>query len=213
MARGGNGGDAELKMIFLKITGLKEGEKIRMKQTVSVGDKKYEELPETINKVSGTLQAVKVREHEYKGDKIKELQVWLKDSLEGEIYPISVGINSIGRGLMNTLLSLEEPYGNLEIRVYNKKDNGRAAIYIEHNGVKAGWKYSPDDTKRFITENTVTRKGKTVIEKDYFRLDEFLLGELNKKFKTQPTAAPVATSMGQPVTQPALNGADDDLPF
>lgn len=209
MARGNSGGDANLKMIFIKITGLKEGEKVHMKQTESIGDKQYRELPETINRVSGTLQGVKIREHMYKGDSIKELQVMLKDTIEGEMYSVSVGINSLGRGLINTLLSLQEPYGNLEIRVYNKKDTGRAAIYIEHNGEKAGWKYSPEDQKQYITENTVSKKGKMVIEKDYFRLDEFFLNELKTKFKIAQTTA---TQPG-PVTADMTGVTTDDLPF
>lgn len=218
MSRGSSSADANLKLFFMKISGLKEGEKIHIKQTEAKGDKEYVELEETINKVSGHLHKVEVREYKYKDEDKQELRVWLKDTLEGEMYCVSVGLNSIGRNIINTLLGLEQPYGELEIRVYNKKDNDMPSVYMEHNGVKTGWKYGPDEIKKYIVENKVTKKGVAKIERDYFKLDEFLLKELNEKVISHFNKTPAKFAEQPAPTKvlaeaPSAAAGDDDLPF
>jgi hypothetical protein len=178
--RGNGGGESDLKLIFMNITGLKEGENIRMTQTESV-DGKYVELTDTVTTVSGELTNVKIREHKWKDETITEVQLWLKYEKAKELCAVSVGMNSIGRNLINVLLNLVPLNGNLELRVYNKKKDGRPALYIEHNGAKTSWKYSPDEMKKYVVENTVSKGGKTKIERDYFKLNEFLLTELKER--------------------------------
>lgn len=209
--RGNGGGESDLKLIFMNITGLKEGENIHMKQTESV-DGKYVDLPDHVTTVSGELTNVKIREHKWKEDTITEVQVWLKDEKAKELCAVTVGMNSIGRNLINVLLNLSPPYGNLELRVYNKKKDGRPALYIEHNGAKTSWKYTPDEMKKYVVENTVRKNGKATIERDYFELNQFLLNELRDKVIPAFNKIPEQFA-GNSATSPASNEPDDDLPF
>lgn len=209
MARGNERGESDLKLIFMNITGLKEGENIHMTQTESV-DGKYVELEEKVTNVSGELTNVKIKEHTWKGDKIQEVQIWLKDESVKELCAVTVGMNSIGRNLINVLLSLEPPYGKLDLRVYNKKKDGRAALYIEHNGVKTSWKYTPDDMKKHVVENHITKNGKPTIERDYYNLNQFLLKELQENVISKFNKMPAAFADNK---QPAMAEVGDDLPF
>ena len=215
MARGANSGEGSLKLFFMKIAGLKKGEKAHIKQSEARGDKQYIELEETINKVSGQLHKVETRTYQFEGEDIQEVKIWLRDALEGEMYALSVGMNSIGRSIVNTMLALEAPYGELEIRVYNKKDNDMPAVYMEHKGVKAGWKYAPDQLKPYITENQTKKKGQPVVEKDYNEIDKFLLKELREnvipKLDKTPAKFAEKAETKEPVT--AGDGNTDDLPF
>lgn len=217
MARGAGGGDANLKLFFMKITGLTVGEKAVITQKEAIGDKKTIDLDEKLNFVKGNLHKVEIRDYEYKGEAVQELKVWLRDTLAGELYAVSCGINSIGRSIINTLLNLERPYGELEIRVYNKKDSGYAAVYLEHNGVKAGWKYSPEEQKPYVKKTVVSKKGKDVTETDTFLLDKFLIDELKANVIPHFTKVPAQFSgkEAEHSPEPALSstGADDDLPF
>lgn len=220
MARGQGSGDANLKLFFMKITGLKKGEKAVIEQSEARGEKQIVKLDEKLSFVKGKLEKVEIREYTYEGEQVKDLRVWLKDSLDGEMYIVSCGLNSIGRSILNTLLNLEKPYGELEIRVYNKKDTGYAAAYIEHNGVKAGWKYTIDQMKPFIKENSISRKGQVVVERDYFALDTKLIDELKAEVMPSLNKVPAHFS-GVEAKAPAQEsdlapvGADEDsgLPF
>lgn len=218
--RGNESGETNLKLFFMKIRGLKKGETAYIEQVEALGDKKTMKLDETISKVSGTLKKVDIHEYEFEGKKIQEVKLLLTDPLAGEAYLLGVGLNSIGRGIINTLLGLQQPYGNLEVRIYNRKDNNLPAVYIEHNGVKASWKYTPDDVKQkdLIQEYQVPEDGKMVTRKDYFKLHAFLLDELKQNVMpklnaAQPSPTPTQSmSMATPAVAASAE-ADDDLPF
>jgi hypothetical protein len=212
MARGNGTGESDLKLIFMNITGLKEGENIRMTQTESV-DSKYVDLTETVTNVSGELVNVKIKSHQWKDKTIEEVQVWLKDEKAGELCAVSVGMNSIGRNLINVLLGLQAPYGNLELRVYNKKKDGRPALYMEHNAVRVGWKYTPEEMKKYVVENTVRKDGKTTIERDYFDLNKFLLKELTENVLPKFNKMPAQFADKQEAPPATVPAGDDDLPF
>jgi hypothetical protein len=238
MARGNSGDNSNLKLFFMKITGLKEGEKVHIKQTEATGDKTYTELDETIGFIAGKLHKVETRDYEWKGDQITELKIWLKDTLageNGEMYAVSVGINSIGRSIINSLLSLDlqEPYNNLSISVWNKKDTGFASVQVKYNDERANWKYQPGELTEYIDEEPKKdKKGKVIgTRKVYHRLDEFLLNELKEKVLPKFNKTPSEFAGKEPNAQneagarsngKKLNATDvldpetdgsDDLPF
>lgn len=205
----------------MKITGLKEGEKITIEQTQAVEKGKHIKLDETVQDVAGQLHKVEVREYEPRaGEKAKELKIWLKDAQAGEMYAVSCNLNSIGRSIINTILALQEPYGTLMIKVYNKRDTGFPAAYIEHNGEKSGWKYHPKDLTHLIDESPVKKNGVTKIEKDYFRQNEFLINELLANVASKLSRVPaqfqdaITTDIGADNLPPEDNtDGTDDLPF
>jgi hypothetical protein len=215
MARGVGAADADLQLFFMKIAGLKEGEKVHITQAKPTEEKgKYEKLPPVQN-VSGDLSQVKVREYEYQGEKKKELQLWLKDAEAKELCILACNMNSIGRSIVNTLLNLDGPKGGkLDVSVWNKKSDGRAAVFIKYDGEKVGWKYTIDEQNKYIITNELMKKGKKVIEKDYYNLDEFFIAELQKMYgnaapRVAPTFGPPTTTVPEDI---ANNTIGDDLP-
>lgn len=213
MARGSSADDSNLKLFFGKITGLKEGEKVHIKLAEAIGDKKTRELDELCTKLSGKLTNVQIKEREWKGENIVNLTFTLKDVLGGEMYMVSVGINHLGRSIINTILGLKKPYGEFEIRVWNGKD-GFPRATILHNDEKTGWKYTIEELKKYVVENTVKKKGVTVVERDYFELDKFLLDDLRTNVIVNFDKTPSKFADKQPVEVPAGDdGATDDLPF
>jgi hypothetical protein len=219
MARGSNGVDG-LELFFMKVKGLKHGEKVHIEQTKPLGDKQYVTLEETIDRIGGSFHELKFRTYTHQGDNITEVQIWLKDpkaGAKGEMYAISLNMNSVARSILNALLSIDGPIGNLELRFYNKKDNGYANVYIEHNGAKIGWKYKQDEVSHLIVSNTVSKKGQTVVEKDYFKLDEYFIKEATdvivpKGRQSAPRATAEASNAPQ-VEEPYNEASSDDLPF
>jgi hypothetical protein len=209
MARGGSKSDSGLKMFFMKVENVKHGEKIQISQTEVRGEKDYVKLDETVNQVSGKFHSAKIREWEYKGDVNYEVRVMLRDSLEGEMYTFICNLsNPIGRSIVNTLLALEKPIGDLLFRVYNDKVTGHSKLYVEHNGAKAGWKYAPADLKQYVSESAVKEKGKTVIRKDYYEHDQFLMKEFLAHVGTS-----VPDGMRGDLPGGSTDGPTDDLPF
>ena len=175
--RGAGRGDSNLKLFFGAIRGLKAGEQAHITQKEALEDKKFNDL-ENIKEVSGLLTKIEFKEREWQGDTIKELKLWLRDDESQELFILSVGFNSIGRSIMNTLCNLTAPIGELYVGVYNKKGSDYASVMVKHNGEKAGWKYSIEEQSKHVVSNEITRKGKLVIEKDYYKLDELLVTEI-----------------------------------
>jgi hypothetical protein len=207
MARGNSNSTDGLKLFFMNIRGLKAGETVRIEQQESK-DGKYVKLEETVNEVSGKFVEARIRKYEIKGEEAHELKITLKDVLNGEMYVIGCGINSIGRSIMNSLLGLEKPE-ELSIGVYMNK-NGYPAVSVKNNSERADWKYDLAFQNTLIVENTVREKGKTVVRKDYYELDKFLMEEITKKFKVAEKP-----EKKQQYDEPTPNGPsdDDDLPF
>lgn len=224
MARGNGSDNANLKLIFMNLRGLKKSEKPHFTQTEGLGEGKYKELDETVTKVSGTLKKVELKEKVINGENSQEVKLWLSDALAGEMCVVGFNLTTVGRGIINTLLGITPPFGELSLSLYNKKDNGMAAVYIEHNGNKAGWKYAPDELKGYIKENVVSKQGVDTIVRDYFKLDQFLLKELMQKVApklSMSVVAPTTFTGGSDNATITLavageldnNSINDDLPF
>lgn len=198
MARGNDSQFDNLKLFFLKVKGLKAGETIHMIQEQSNGKGVKPTLlvkengdPDTIRNISGVLEGVFIRENEYQGDTIRELKVVLADEAAQERYIVGVGMNSISRDIMNRLISGNLKGKVIEISVY-MNDKGYPAVSVKANGERVDWKYSIDDLKPLVVENTVVKKGKQSVERDHYAVEQKLIDELLVMYpqKTAPTAAP-----------------------
>jgi hypothetical protein len=220
--RGSSNGSDGLDLFYMNVKGLKKGEKVYIEQTKPLGDKKYIKLDEKITNVGGKLTDIRFKDKEFEGDAYIETSLWLKDLTageKGEMYVLSFNNNSIGRSILNALLSIEGKINNLTLRFYNKKDTGYANVYIEHDGVKVGWKYNMDDVRPFIEESTVKKNGKTSIIKDYSALDNKLFAEIKAevlpKLGKSPTTqtAPAATKNHSEIEDAQVVEESDDLPF
>jgi hypothetical protein len=221
MGRGKDSQESNLKQFYMKITGLKEGDSIRIEQTEVRSKDDLIKLDETTQAVWGELTDIKIRDFEpRKGEKAKELKIYLRDKEEGEQYIVSCGLNSIGRSVINSLLSLQDPNGNLNIFVFNKRSNSLPGVSVTFNGEKVGWKYSVDQLKPYITENVYKKRGQSVVEKEYHELDTFLLAELTNsitpklnKYKSDVQKAQKDDKKGAVKATSADQTEEDDLPF
>jgi hypothetical protein len=224
-------------LFFLSIRGLKQGETVHITQVQTTETKGvYKELP-NINQVSGVLVRTETKTREYKdGSQSEEVRLWLRDPNEKETYILSVGLNMIGRSIINLLAGVEGKIGDVMIRVYNNKDTGRQAVYMEVDGTKSQWKYNYNEEtvledktvpplSTMVTpikkKKKVDGKMKEVVENDYFELNEFMLKVFREEvaYKVDKAAAYVPSSV-PPTTAVAINdGAEpndesgDDLPF
>lgn len=211
----GNANREDLKMIFMSVKGQKKGENVHFKQTEALGDKKYNVLEETIDRVQGKLSKLETKTKEYEGKAYEELRVWLKDNDAGEMYCVSVSLgSSIGRNLANTVAGTELKKGDdFVISVYTNK-KGFPSLYTQVNGHDTSWKFDyKADLEPLITKTAKKVKdAKTgaaveTIERDYFNHDEFLLAAWKQAVEAV-NGTEASTDHPEPV--PANAG---DLPF
>lgn len=89
-----------------------------------------------------------------------ELELFAEDV--NEIYSISVGWSSLGRGLLNCLLGLPRPFpGPIEISLYTNKE-GYASVSVWENGQMSGFAFPYDDYKDLIYQAEDPSTGKMV---------------------------------------------------
>lgn len=224
MSRGSSGGTDNLKLFFIGVRGLKDGEKIHLEQVEALGDKKYNKDLPHINQITGIVHKLetKVRKSDKYGDK-DEIVIWLKDIVSEELYCFSCGVNSIGRSIINTLAGIEGNLGELEIGVYTSK-TGRPSVYLKHNGAKTSWKYPIDFQKTMVTETSKREKvGNDVVTKiirDYLDLDAFFLKCFREdvmpkvqNFEAASKDHPEPKPMTDQSEEPQLVASGEDLPF
>jgi hypothetical protein len=220
-------------LFYIKITGLKEGEEIHMTQRQATKEGVVD-IPEPIYDIMGDFVKAEVRQYQWKGDDIYDIKLVLKDPTQGpngEVYIVSCGLNSVGRSMLNSMLSVGRTIKNLRIEVKMKKDKKgveRPNAYLNANGDQTSlkWKYQPSELEPYIETNMVKKKGKMVEEKDFSKLDDFLVAEFNKVFSTSTgheeehfdTEAPFVTDepqeqqVGQDVPAPEEETGLGDLP-
>lgn len=218
MSRGKQGeGLDNLKVLFGRIKGIKQKESIYIELTESLGEKDgkkvYNVIEEKYSYVAGQLKRVELIDKEFEGQKSQDLRLWLADVDAGEMVILSVGAGTIiGRSIINTLLTLEQPFGIIRVNVWTK--DGWNKVGVLHNDLRMSWKYNLDEQNALVITNKLKRKGVDVVEKDYYQLDEKLVGELKttlvSKFdKTPKEHAAVGAAAPVDATAPAT----DDLPF
>jgi len=205
MALGNSGGNTGTLFILKIVDKDKEKKKVAPHFSITKKvDGKWTVQPETVNRVSGNLSKIEIKEQEYKGDKYNTVSLYLRDG--DESYLIDLRFNLPSRSLFNSFASLES-YDNLSVTVYENK-SGYTALGLWQGEKMAKWKYKLDELP---VPDAVTFKGKEM--HDYTKVDEFFtkvlqeiagkLGGSQKKVATNPASE----------AAPAPTGADEDVPF
>ena len=218
-------------MFFVNVKGLQENDAHFKLSTINDSKELIDEGRE--NTLSGTLVKAMHRIWEYKGETNDSIIIVLNDPNSGdggESYRIEMSMNSIGRGIVNALLSAENFIEPIEIWVgVNKK--GYNSVSVRQGGERLEWALDLDEQAKHITKETVKKKnaesGK--IEKkemnNYIELNDYMIKMFKEKVvpavssssnevqsdtsSERPTAS-WPTQADEPV---AVGDEADDLPF
>lgn len=114
------------------------------------------------------------------GKVYKNINIHLKDAAAKEYYKITLGLNNLSRGLINTLAGATSPIGNLELAAYTSK-KGYATMYVVADGDKnkTDWKYKWDELEA-KKELTKDKTGK-VVDVNTEELDDFIMNTVIPK--------------------------------
>lgn len=152
-------------------------------------DGDYEKTDEKPISVGGELFKIDADSYTYEGEDIRTVKVFIRDNEVDEVYLLNLGYNMTTRGLINSLLSLENPE-DIGISLYeteSKQDKSKKypAISLwdnteEEDKRMVKWKYSIDELPEI--EKITDKKGK-VVSIDSEDQDEFLERKLMKHAK------------------------------
>lgn len=167
--------------------------------------------------LSGSLISVEVKENKVMIAGTEEVIKSVNLTLDGgdEIYFLTVNTNSVGRNLMNSLLSLET-YENLTISLYKSKPKEEggisySSIALRQNDELVMSKYRYTDLP---APEKVKFKGKT--QNDFTEADDFLRAEIEKisaKVKELAKSGVSKPTNDTPDSGSDEAGDDDDVPF
>jgi hypothetical protein len=205
MALGNSGSNTGILYILKVVDKDKDKKKVDPHFTITKKvDGKWTLQPETVNRVSGNLSKIEIKEQEYKGDKYNTVSLYLRDGEES--YLIDLRFNLPSRSLFNSFASLES-YDNLSVTVYANK-TGYTALGLWQGDKMVKWKYKLDELP---APDAVTFKGKEM--HDYTKVDEFFvkvlqeiagkLGGSQKRVSENPASE----------AAPAAAAGDEDVPF
>ena len=204
MALGNSGGNTGTLFILKVVDKDKDKKKVPPHFSITKKvDGKWTLQAETVNRVSGNLSKIEIKEQEYKGDKYNTVSLYLRDG--DESYLIDLRFNLPSRSLFNSFASLES-YDNLSVTVYENK-SGYTALGLWQGEKMVKWKYKLDELP---VPDAVTFKGKEM--HDYTKVDDFftkVLQEIAGKLGgSQNRVATNAASEAAPAS-----GGDEDVPF
>lgn len=172
MALGNSGSDTGTLFILKVVDKDKDKKKVAPHFTITKKvDGKWTLQSETVNRVSGNLSKIEIKEQEYKGEKYNTVSLYLKDGEES--YLIDLRFNLPSRSLFNSLAGLED-YNDLSVTVYANK-TGYTALGLWQGEKMAKWKYKLDELP---TPDAVTFKGKEM--HDYSKVDAFFVEVLKE---------------------------------
>lgn len=207
MALGNNNNGKSSGPLYVLKAVDKDKDKKKVEPHFSVSKKvdgKFQVQPETVNRVSGNLFKIEVKEQEWKGDKYNTVSLYLKDQEKDEAYLIDLRLNMPSRSLFNSLASLEN-YTNLAVTVYENKGGYTSfGLWQDDNLVK--WKYKLEELP---PAEAVTFKGKQM--HDYSKVDEFfvkVLREIAGKLGGSQASTKVDAK-----SAPSAPSPDEDTPF
>lgn len=187
--------------------------------TEALDNKQLKDLPNEKD-ISGQLTRIDTTQKEFEGVMKTSLVLWLRDQKENENYRVSVGINKLGRSIINSLASIEGKIGVLSFSVYNNKTTGKPTIKIRHDGADVSWKYSLEEMDKYVKKTTKRVPGPNgkPIEKDEYDLidlEEMLLNVWNTDIKAKVSSTPQTpfVSDGPKDDAPDDSNGSDDLPF
>lgn len=198
MALGGSNTDdfKDYHLFFTRVRGLKAGETVRVEvvdSNLKDENGKFKRVEDT-RSVEGLVTKLDMEEREYQGEIITSFKVWLRDDQMKESYSHEFGLNSLGRGIINTLASTGGKLGRVCFSYYTNK-KGRPSAFITNDGEQISWKYSWEhlSENKFVVpveKKVRTKDGfekKTVYDNTAF--DELILKEfkeLQENFKPVP---------------------------
>lgn len=207
----GQGGSND-KAYFAKVKGLKKGEKEIYFEVRTKEDGELKILKDKPTKIEGYLQKIELKKFEYEGKVHDEIKFIMKD--DGEVYFVSFGMNSLSRGILNSLASIEL-FGKIGIAVYFNKA-GFSSSFITNDGAKTGWKY---DMKELNQKVEVIKNSKgEVVSKDYSELDKYYLETIippiiNKLKPFEGFVADTLSESAMPEIDNSIMSDPSDLPF
>lgn len=185
MALGNKNYDANGKLFVLKIK-TKNAEQQEVPPFFQISEKVDGKWTDTGNKqtsVSGILTNIESKESEINGDIVKSVSVFLKD--KDETYLIDIRYSILGRGILNSLISLEDSSQEIEISLYQNK-KGYASACVRANGEILSWKFKLDELPK--PDEIKDKKG-NLIKRDYSEIDEFFdneVSELKSRLENTP---------------------------
>jgi hypothetical protein len=207
MGRGSQENEHRGQLIYAKITGTKEGEKVHFE--LSRPNPDGGAIPDgTERDLSGHLAAAMHRVWTYQGRAIDSVVLFLEApeaGEKGETYKIEVPLDGgLGRQIVNSLLSAENFLPPLKISLRNSKKNGYPNAYLSLGGEDLKWALSLDEQNAKISiehkkEKDATGKIVDVEKKNYLELNEFLLKEFKEKIIPKVTARQKAAGKLPPV--------------
>lgn len=202
----GNSGNNTGTLYILKIVD-KDKDKKKVSPYFSITKKvdgKWLLQEDKVNRVSGNLSKIEIKEQEWKGDKYNTVSLYLRDG--DESYLIDLRFNLPSRSLFNSFASLES-YENLSVTVYENK-SGYTALGLWQGDKMAKWKYKLDELP---VPDAVTFKGKEM--HDYSKVDEFFAKVLQEiAGKLGGSQRPVASNPASEAAS-AAEQKDEDVPF
>lgn len=171
------------------------------------GDK-FVELPEREYSVSGNLIGVEPKEFNWQGKIIKSVSATLTDG--DQIFFVTIPYSSLGRSLMNSLLSLKD-FVDVEIGLYQTKpktEGGKtyAQASLRQAGEIVRWRFEQKDLPQ---PEEITFKGEKM--RDFSKTEAFLAAQLNELNKVIKAKAPRTEAAA--VAAQAAEAPGDEPPF
>lgn len=205
----------DTKVVYLKLTGLKEGQTPHFVISEKNESGKPEPTGQTETVVSGDLIAFGEMKNEQYPDKFHGYMI-LQDmnaGEKGESYRINFAMTNVMRNVINNLAGATEKLNNVKISVYSDKQ-GYAKAFVTVNEQKVEWKWGWEELQKLVVKNEVKKAGKKVIEPDYYEVDKLLMTEGMALIKANLAGSSSVHNQELPETEAVVAGGDeDDLPF
>ena len=168
-------------VFYLKMVTKKDAQPFFTIKT-KIGDS-YTLLSQQPKSISGTLKSITTGSYTWEKKDIKTVKIVLeKDTKKGkQLAIISSSYTSTLRGIINCLLSFDEPINTIGINLYQNKLGYNSVMVFMCNGKRKEWKYAQSFLKTLVDVETTKKFGDVYY---YGRLDDFLETELIKHLNT-----------------------------
>lgn len=165
----------------------------------------------TVTSVTGTLSKLELKTRKFNDEEIKSVNVYLQDG--DEVYLIDFRYSILGRGILNSIINIEDPSLPVEISVYENK-RGYEAGAVRSGDDLVSWKFSLDEQPK--AEEIKDKKG-NVVKRDYSEVDEFFDNEVSEFAGRLANPTKAASKKDKPAVkkaveakQPAVEAQDDE---
>jgi hypothetical protein len=180
MSLGNKNYDQNSKLYILKLRS-KDAEGAKVPPYFEILEKvdgKWTPQENTITSVSGILTDVQIKENTFDNVVVKSVAVSLKDG--NETYILDLRFNIVGRGILNSLVNIQDISKPVEISVYQNK-KGYESGAVRSDGEIVSWKFSLDEQPK--PEEIKDKKG-NLVKRDYTEIDEFFEREVQSFVST-----------------------------